>query len=281
MTDLYIAAAVLVVLSATAFVVTYRSCRYASPRRCNVFAIIALAAILVDVLWARDSVWLARLLPVSSVIILSRWTFVAAGALAAAAWCRLRDKSVRKVVFSVAALAVAGHSTFCVLFRPPAELSGSLWRKGVCMQTSPSSCGAATVATILNAHGIVTTENEMAQLCLTSSTGTTTHGMYRGLTLKTRGTPWRVELAACTLDDLKEETRPCIIFVGLPNNRNVDPRYEQRWGWTPGLLHVVVFYGFVGANRVEIGDPSVGREQWNTEAIRVLWDGKVARLRKR
>jgi hypothetical protein len=33
-------------------------------------------------------------------------------------------------------------------------------------------------------------------------------------------------------------------------------------------------YGFAGDDRVEIADPSVGREQWTTAALRDLWSGE-------
>jgi hypothetical protein len=71
---------------------------------------------------------------------------------------------------------------------------------------------------------------------------------------------------------------PVILFVGLRRGQRADPRYAREWGWTPGLRHTVVLFGFTDDGRIEIGDPSVGREKWSVEALDVLWDGRGLRL---
>jgi hypothetical protein len=81
------------------------------------------------------------------------------------------------------------------------------------------------------------------------------------------------------------EFRAALLLVRLDRGADADPRYEAEWGWTPGVNHTVVFYGF-GVNdgnpdSVGIGDPAAGREHWNRDALRVLWHGEGLWLVKR
>jgi hypothetical protein len=76
-------------------------------------------------------------------------------------------------------------------------------------QSTGWSCGAASCVTLLRAHGIVATEREMGELCLTlPHRGTTLPRFVRGLTLKLRkeGSPLRVvardDLGVADLDTL-------------------------------------------------------------------------------
>jgi len=119
----------------------------------------------------------------------------------------------------------------------------------------------------------------MVDLCLTHN-GTPRLGLYRGLRLKTRGTPWRVEVFSGDVANLRARTAegPAILFVGLRRGQPVDPRYARDWGWTPGLRHVVVLFGFQERSFLDIGDPAAGRERWRSEALDVLWDGQALLL---
>lgn len=56
---------------------------------------------------------------------------------------------------------------------------------------------------------------------------------------------------------------------------------KHEWGWTPGLGHAVVVFGRTGDDLIEVGDPSVGREHWRVEDLRVLWPGAGLRLVRR
>jgi hypothetical protein len=51
----------------------------------------------------------------------------------------------------------------------------------------------------------------------------------------------------------------------------------NEWGWTPGKRHAVVVFGFLPDGKIEkidMGDPSVGREKWNVESLNTLWNGE-------
>ena len=99
-----------------------------------------------------------------------------------------------------------------------------------------------------------------------------------GPEIKTAGTGWRVEPFRADVESLRSETRLVILLVRLDRREGVDPRYEQAWGWTPGVPHTVVLFGFRQGQKVEIGDPSVGREHWRVQDVEVLWHGEAIRL---
>lgn len=148
------------------------------------------------------------------------------------------------------------------------------------MQTSKESCSPAAAATLLYAHGIRTTEQEMAELCRTSRLGTTMLGLYRGLKIKTRGTQWDVEVFRGTIPEMRGLGGTMLITVGLKKGQDADPRYQREWGWPPGVKHTVVVFDFPGTE-VEIGDPAAGREQWTLTDLETLWYGEGLRLIKR
>jgi hypothetical protein len=104
--------------------------------------------------------------------------------------------------------------------------------------------------------------------------------MYRGLKLKTAGTGLRVEVFNGDLDALKSIHEPMLMDVGLLKNSQAPKIYRDEYGWQPGVLHSVIFYGFKSPDRVEIAEPTpgVGREEWSLADMRVLYRGRGFRL---
>jgi hypothetical protein len=224
---------------------------------------------------------LAQWLPFSNVIVVGNLTVVGTACLAGIllgwkslpVWRRLLFAGGIGVVGMVALLHQMPRD-------PPAP--GDEWIDEVCMQSNKASCSACAAATLLVHHGIPADEAEMMDLCLTGATGTPSLGLYRGLKLKTAGTPYEVEAFQTDIESLLDsEELPAILLVMLQLGADVDPRYENEWGWTPGLGHAVVCYGRAGSDRVMIGDPSVGREKWTIKDLQVLWHGEGLRLRGR
>jgi hypothetical protein len=150
---------------------------------------------------------------------------------------------------------------------------------GVVMQTSAASCSAASAATLLRHAGVPATEEELARLCFTRSSGTPMLGAFHGLALKA---PGRVRvLSRASVGELRRacKTGPVLLSVGLDRwQRGYDPRYVNEWGWTPGKRHAVVLFGFLPGGKIDIGDPSVGRETWSEESLQVLWNGEGVQL---
>jgi len=275
--DLYQGIAAMWLLAACVFFVALRAGREMSRREATVFAAPALALIGLHSFVLLDNPRLAALLPVSNLVVVGNWLPLGVGWLAGLAWRHVPRPVWRKLLAVVPLTAVcAWHSYGWMRGEPPR--CGDFWRSGVCIQTSRATCSAACAATLLKAHGIEASEAEMARLCLSRSWGTTRLGLYRGLKLKTAGS-YEVKPLSWTLDELRERSRrPVLLHVRLEPGAEVDPRYARDWGWTPGQAHAVVLFRFLPDDLVEMGDPSVGREKWHVDSLRVLWRGDGMRL---
>jgi hypothetical protein len=280
MADLWLAVVVMSAASAALFALGLVLGRRVSARMVAALALGTCGFIVAFVAYLADHLLLARLLPFSNVIVLGDWLPPAVALLAGLAWRRVPGRALRKAALVVPLVALCGVRSYGRIFGEPPPLEDR-WKAGVCRQTSHASCSAAAAATLLRAHGIDATEAEMARLCLTRRAGTTMHGLYRGLALKTRGTPWRAEAFRGDVDALRRDGRRAILSVRLDPGGGVDERYERLWGWTPGVSHTVVFLGFRSDGKTDVGDPAVGREHWRVEDVRVLWHGDGVRLTAR
>lgn len=224
---------------------------------------------------------MARWLPFSNVILLGNWTTLGAACLAGTLLGWRPVPFWRRAILGVALLGVGVYALTSQMpdGAPPAKNN---WTSGVCLQSNHASCSACSAATLLACFEIPANEGEMMDLCLTGAEGTPTLGLYRGLKLKTEGSPYRVEPFFSDIQELLAADQwPALLLVKLEIGAKVDPRYEQQWGWVPGLGHAVVVFGRVDANRIEVGDPSVGREYWMIDDLCVLWQGEGLRLRPR
>lgn len=282
MFDIYLGLLISLMVSCVSFALAYRWGKTTPLRLGN---LLATALVLLLVLYIRD-LWnsesIADYLPYSNLIVIGNWLAPTVAVLGGLAWHRLPGQFWRKGILVGSMLGVAGYS----LVHP---LSGEvprchdIWENGVCLQSTNASCSPASAATLLRAYGIETTEQEMAQLCLTRITGTHWQGLYRGLKLKTAGTKWDVEVfSGKTTDELrnKAEYGPVILTVGLPKSMHGSSAYEREWGWIPGVSHSVVLFKFWTIEMANIGDPSVpdGRENWTENDLRILWQGRGIRL---
>lgn len=241
----------------------------------------AVALVLTFAIKFQGHLVVAQWLPFSNVIIVGNLTAVGAACLAGIA---LGWKSLpvwRRLLLAIAIGVVGVVALLHQMPRnPPAP--GDEWIDEVCIQSNKASCSACAAATLLTHYGIPADEAEMMDLCLTGAKGTPSLGLYRGLKLKTAGTSYDVEAFHMDIESLLDSDElPAILLVMLELGADVDPRYENEWGWTPGLGHAVVCYGRAGTDRVMIGDPSVGREKWTIEDLQVLWHGEGLRLRQR
>lgn len=282
MFDIYLGLAIAGGLSVGAFCCAASWGRRASPRLCDLLAV---ALVLALVLFIRD-LWssqvLAKWLPYSNLIVLGNWMAPTVALLGGLAWHRVPGRVYRKSLLVGTLLVIAGYSLVHPL-RGEVPRCTNTWRNEVCIQSTNASCSPASAATLLHWYGISTTEQEMAELCLTRPEGTYWQGLYRGLKLKTRGTPWDVEVfQSHDLLKLEEQTKsgPVILTVGIPKYGDVNPTYRNDWGWVPGVSHSVVLFRFLRFKQVRVGDPSVddGMENWSRDDLNVLWLGSGIRL---
>jgi len=222
---------------------------------------------------------MARFLPFSNVILVGNWTTLGAACLAGMLLAWRPIPFWRRAILGLALLGVGAHALTRQMpgDTPPAT---DTWSDGVCLQSNRASCSACSAATLLTCFDIPANEQEMMELCLTGANGTPTLGLFRGLKLKTSDNSYRVEPFFSDIEELlADDDWPALLLVKLEIGAKVDPRYEQQWGWTPGLGHAVVVFGRVGPGRIEVGDPSVGREHWTIDDLCILWQGEGLRLR--
>ena len=274
MNDIWIGIALMLLLSSGAFLCALQVARRVSMTVVLLLALLAVTVVFVQAFVLQENVLVARVLPLSNLIILGNWLPVAAALLAGLAWVRTRGAAWRKYITVLPLVGAGLYSMARPLLGHPPEC-GDKWEEGVCIQTSDASCSPAGAVTLLRYHGIDATEREMARLCFTRDRGTPKYGLYRGLKKKTEGTPWKVAVFSDGIDGLRTgQTGPVIISVKLKRGANIDPRYERELGWTPGIAHAVVLFRLLEDGRVEVGDPSTGRERWTTDNLEVLWNGQ-------
>lgn len=276
MLDLLVGIFVIGLLSAMLFITALRASRQLGERLIHLLGILVVTMIVTYVVRVQGHPRLAQVLPFSNLIVLANWQPLLVSTLAGLLWHRLPAQWWRKSAVTTALVATCLMSMYRPILAQPPRLDDR-WDGPVCMQTSQASCSPAAAATLLKAHGIKASEQEMALLCLTSDDGTQMHGLYRGLKIKTKGTPWDVYMfAGATIDDLRG-VGPVLLSVELrPEVRTV--RHLQGGGWIVGVPHSVVLIGFIDDQRVAIADPSVGREIWDLDDLRLLWHGEGVRL---
>ena len=284
MEDIRLAAALIVFIAIATFAVVRRLLIGRSPVFLDVSAVlvIAVGGAYVYLVWGQ--LWIVKWIPLGSVIILSNWFPILSAALAAVVWLRIEDLTRRIIVVS----ALVGISAYSLTSFIPAEppdcgnkwvepAVGVLWP--VCLQTTDDTCSAAAAATILNTINVETTEQEMAELCLTRS-GTTWLGLYHGLSTKLLGTNHRVEFFEGNIGDIEEmaTVHPVLLCCELdPQVAEIAPDYVTNGGWIPGTAHSVVYFGTVRGGHL-IGDPSRGYELWDTRDLNTLWSGTGLKL---
>ena len=227
-------------------------------------------------LW--DDILLAKLLPFSYLIVVGNWLPPMASFLAGVSWKSMPGSLRRRNSYTAAVLLIA----IIAMIEPvwgTAPSCEDAWEGFLCRQTSETTCSAAAAATLLNLHGIVATEQEMANLCLTRSRGTSWQGLYRGLCLKTVGTDFEVEVLSCGPHDLAViDKSPAILVVGIPRGAKVEPIYTEEYHWGVGDLHSVVFLGYLPNGMAQIADPEHGVEAWSWKDLKVLVRGRAIRL---
>ena len=235
---------------------------------------IALAWIGVYLFFIRDSVWQTRVLPIADLIVWGNWLMPGVGLLAGVVYQRSRWRVRYKLTLIIGLFVVAFHSSFEFILLPE-PWAGNIWKDDVCRQTTWSTCGAASAATLLRAYDIDATESEMVTLCLTRVRGTTVHGQYRGLKLKTADTPWDVEVFETDLQGLRDRLKsgPAIINVVLkeapiPSSSLLSPISPLFQGHA-----VVVFSMDDHLGTLDVGDSSLGRERWKIDTLHEIWKG--------
>lgn len=264
----------MLLLAAEMFLVGQRLARLSRPRLYVLSATVVAASVFGYLYFIKYSIWQVRLMPVADLIVWGDWLLPVAGLLAGLAWSATSSPRWQKGVVVASLLAASLYCSFGWALRPLPRCH-NLWQGDICMQTTPSTCSAASAATLLRNYGIPASEAEMADLCLTRNNGTSLHGLYRGLSLKTRHMGFEVDPFHGDLHELRRRTErgPVLLRVSLTFDADPEGWYTTELGWKPGVAHTVVCYRFVDEETVLIGDPVGGLEQWSLKDLVILWHG--------
>lgn len=191
MEDLYDSLLLMYVLCGSALIAGFAVGVRAPGRILRAGQLSLTAVLLVYLLLLWDRPVLSRLLPVSGLIVLSNWLPVFGSCFAGMYLATTSIPLLRRIVLSCFIMALGSYSLIRPLLGEPPRCYAQAGGTVLQFQSDDATCSAASAASVLRMHGIATSESEMARLCLTRA-GTHWMGVYRGLKLKLRDTPWDV-----------------------------------------------------------------------------------------
>ena len=287
MWDIVFAILVLLVLSGCGFQLGRRLGRTvrAANRVCLVLAIATFSF----VFFVHSQLWIAKVFPLSSVIVLSNLLPIAASILSGVLYAHPKVSPSRRFAFT-SILLVAGWVTVVWGLIPLQFNSMNRFRNGVCLQSTPVTCSACSAVTLLGQVGIETDENEMARLCLTSSRGTNLLGIFRGLSLKTLGTDYQVQVIDCEFDELLSAGAfPMLAALGQPaaaettGSAGAGSFVTTLPQFFSNAEHCVVLIEITDRETVKVGDPAllINPTEVPIADLRNSWRGKGFRLVRR
>lgn len=237
-------------------------------------SVLAIAGLYFCFVWNRP--WLTRYLPHSALIVLVNWHAVTASFFAGAYLSTVRVGRVRRLLVGTSTLMLAAYSIVAPVLGEAPVCQPQPSSRLLLTQTTDSTCSAAAAASLLRLYGINATEAEMARLCLTRR-GTHWLGVYRGLKLMTRQTPWDVaaqpfsEQAVMSLGN-----SPALLSINTSTSLIGRDEYS---GFRPDTGHsVVILDGSSSEMLVFDPAPQYGIEFWNKELLLSVSDGVILRL---
>jgi hypothetical protein len=156
-----------------------------------------------------------------------------------------RELVSRTLLLALLTLGIVGPHLKPIVAPLPASCFQDRWSDGVCLQSTSSSCGAASAATLLRACGLGATEAEIARRCFTSLGGT--ENWYLARFIRRQGFVVRMITG---LGSAERIPVPCIAGV--------------RIGGAGHFIPVIA----ESATMYVTGDPLVGRQEWPKDRLR-------------
>jgi hypothetical protein len=247
--------------------------RTRSQRWSVAIALLPIAILMLYAFWLTDNPILTHWLPTADALLWGNMQLPAAALLAGIAFTSLRTPLWQRILLTVSLVGVGAWRECAPLLGQRPALGAQRWTNGVCRQTSKSSCSAAAAATLLACAGIQASEQEMVRLCLTHVEGTTNLGLYRGLKLKTDGTPWTVTAATPPATDIDHWPLPAVVTIRSTVG-------EGEWlGGNVG--HSLVVLGRDADGDYLIADPFSGPQRWTRQELVDLYGGDLTALQLR
>ena len=171
---------------------------------------------------------------------------------------RLRDRRALRWLPLACALYFLRSGLWMVWPGMPATPT-SRYADAVCRQSTDYTCVAASLVTLLNAHGIAATENEMAKLSLTEvGNGTTDTRAVYALERKLAGRPVRVHYRRLDYDALQRVPLPCLVPL--------------KWGYYSSHMVPVLT---VCETHIVLGDPLEGPREMLRADFESEWLGRA------
>jgi hypothetical protein len=178
-----------------------------------------------------------------------------------------RRARFRRLIQALLAVCVAYflHHGWWMIARPVPDL-GTCWLRGdTCYQSTPYTCVAASLVTLLRHHGIPATETQMARLSHTQVRGGTTDTRaVHALQHKLAGSPWKVRYAVMDYARLCRAPMPCVVSV--------------RWGYAVSHMVPVLAADHAG---VTLADPLTGVRHCTRQQFLADWHKRGIYLQPR
>lgn len=180
---------------------------------------------------------------------------------------RLPRPADRKAVYAL--IVIAGvyfiKAGWWMLSPGTGDLGPTKWKGDVCLQTTDSTCVAASMVTLLKSRGVESTETEMAALGFVEPGGGTTDtraawALERKLAAVGR-TDLRVRYEHMTLEQLIATPKPCMVAL--------------QWGFF--MSHMVCVMD-ANDTTITLGDPLSGRRVLRVQEFVKEWKGETLRL---
>ena len=172
-----------------------------------------------------------------------------------------RSRSAILIVVGIM-FTVVVQQTFWHLGEPDIYAYKGKMIEDVCHQTSPETCGAASMVTLLNTMGIQATEGEMARLSMTAPRkGLTPHQAAYGLKSKLGQLrrPEQFAVRVPKLKDLYDLSGPFLAGIRLSSLEN----------------HMICVLE-TARDVLVVGDPlSLGPQNWSWKQFEKRWSGVV------
>lgn len=227
--------------------------------------------------WLMDSPLLVALIPHSSAIILSNWLPLMGAFFAGICFRTVAISAVRRAFLTTALLSLCTYSLMSPLLGDSPRCADVDFERILEFQTTEQTCSPACAAGLLRLHGIHATERELSGLCLTRH-GTHWLGLYRGLKLKTEGTPWDVVVEKISGDELRDGNHAPGILSLTFGDVVSQARIEE--GFQSSVGHSVISLGKTASGNLQVFDPSpdYGFECWNNETLQDVESAILVRL---
>lgn len=229
--------------------------------------------------------WFATL-PAAAVVLWSNLTPILLSFTAGLAYRSQRLPSWRRPVtiglFAMLSLAFIVTPMLRATLTPLKLDSQATWREGVCLQSHPASCGPAAAATLMQLHGIHSTERALAKLCYTSQQGTEPLRLFSGLMAASHSKSVLPAVASPNPDRWAVQNQlPNIALVQFEAFQSERPNLSQpihRLLGPRGEGHAVVVLGRTDSGNWLIADPAFGQTTWTSEQFRDRFTGDAIYL---